>query len=325
MFRYDCNKNLLRADSLTQAHGLPAGNQSVFGGNRLYNFLTDLKKVSTYNTANHTWNLSVDNDSVTKYWHANRFYAGFDSAIYVIGGYGNYRYTNQVQRYNIATGQWQLLNTSGDTYTPRYQAALGTTAAGDSAYIIGGRGSVNGDQLLNPHNLYDLNLFDAKTGAFKKIYELPAPEHPFAFGNSMVIDTKEKSYYALTFANDKMQSSLQLIKGSLTQPTYTPLASAIPFRYFDIRSRAELFYYEKAQKLIAVVLYTPENHVTQIRIYTILSHRPCLSHRRRPRLPVIGYYGCQQASVCYSVWVSYSVCDAPWAPLCLLLLRLIRQ
>jgi len=270
MFRYDCNKHLLHTDSLTQAHGLPAGNQSVFGGKQLYNFLTDLKKVSTYDDNSHSWNIPVDNDSVTKYWHANRFYAGFDSAIYVIGGYGNYRYTNQVQRYNLASGQWELLNPGGDTYTPRYQAALGTTADGDSAYIIGGRGSVKGDQLLNPHNLYDLNLFDARTASFKKIYELPAPEQPFAFGNSMVIDTREQSYYALTFANDKMQSSLQLIKGSLTKPEYTPLASAIPFRYFDIRSRAELFYYEKAQQLIAVVLYTPENHVTQVRIYTIL-------------------------------------------------------
>ena len=270
LFHYDCNKNMLRTDSLTQPHGLPAGNQSVFGGKQLYNFLTDLKKVTTYDEASHSWNLPVDNDSVTKYWHANRFYAGFDSSIYVIGGYGNYRYTNQVQRYDIAAGQWEIMHTSGDTYIPRYQAALGTTGNGDSAYIIGGRGSINGDQLLNPHNLYDLNLFDAKTGAFKKIYELPVPEQPFAFGNSMVIDTHEKSYYALTFSNDKMQSSLQLIKGSLTRPEYTPLASSIPFRYFDIRSRAELFYYEKAQKLIAVVLYTPENHVTQVRIYSIL-------------------------------------------------------
>jgi two-component SAPR family response regulator len=269
LFSYDCNRDILHTDSLTKPQGLPPGNQSVFGGRHLYNFLADLKKVTTYSGTTHSWDIDLDHDSVTTFWHANRFYAPFDSSIYIIGGYGNYRYTNQVQRYNTDTHQWDLLDTGGDMYTPRYQAALGTTANGDSAYIIGGHGSIKGDQLLNPHNLYDLNLFEARTGTFKKIYELPTPEQQFAFGNSMVIDTREKSYYALTFANDKMESSLQLIKGSLTRPVFSRLAAPIPFRYFDIRSRAELFYYEKAHKLIAVVLYTPENHVTQVRIYTI--------------------------------------------------------
>ncbi|QHS60899.1 kelch repeat-containing protein [Chitinophaga agri] len=270
LFRYDVNKDILYVDSLSKTQGLPAGNQSVYGRNALYNFLPDLKTVTTYDETKHAWDMQVDNDSVTKYWHANRFYAPFDSAIYVIGGYGNYRYTNEVQRYRVSTHKWEDVQTSGDTYTPRYQAALGTTENGDSAYIIGGYGSINGDQLLNPHHLYDLHLFDARTGAFRKIYELPVPEHPFAFGNTMVIDTKEKSFYALTFDNDKMESSLQLIRGSLTRPVYTRLATPIPFRYFDIRARAELFYYEKAQRLVVVTLFTPQNHVTQVRLYTIL-------------------------------------------------------
>lgn len=269
MYYFDCNKYVLRSEKLLHAHQLPAGNQSVFGGNRLYNFLTDLKKVSTYNREEHSWNETADDDSVTRYWHANRFYSSWDSAIYIIGGYGNYRFTNQVQRYSIATDHWETLTAGDAAYTPRYLAALGTTPGGDSAYIIGGYGSANGDQLLNPHNLYDLQLFDVKAGTFKKIYQLPEPDQPFAFGNSMVIDTKTQSYYALTFANDKMQSSIQLIHGSLEKPVYTKLANTIPFRYHDIRTRVELFYYAKGEKLIAVVLNNPENHITQAHIYTI--------------------------------------------------------
>jgi len=270
LYHFDCNKNVLRVDKLEHAHQLPAGNQSVFGGNKLYNFLTDIKKVSVYNKDAHSWDETADDDSVTRYWHANRFYSSADSAIYIIGGYGNYRFTNQVQRYSLADHHWETLPNAGSPYTPRYLAALGTTAGGDSAYIIGGYGSANGDQLLNPHNLYDLQLFDVKSGTFKKIYQLPEPEQPFAFGNSMVIDTKTQSYYALTFANDKMQSSIQLIHGSLQKPVYTKLANTIPFRYHDIRTRVELFYYPKGEKLIAVVLNTPENHVTRACVYTIV-------------------------------------------------------
>jgi DNA-binding SARP family transcriptional activator len=287
LFRYNCNKNLLRAEKLQHPQGLPAGNQSVFGGQQLYNFLTDVKMAVVYDKQQHTWKGNIDKDSVTKYWHANRFYAPFDSAIYIIGGYGNYRFSNQVQRYTPAKQRWEMLRAGGDAYTPRYLAALGTTANGDSAYILGGYGSINGDQLLNPHNLYDLTLFDAKAGTFRKIYQLPEPGQPFAFGNSMVIDTKTQHYYALTFANDRMQSSIQLIKGSLQQPTYTKLADAIPFRYFDIRTRVELFYHAKSEKLIAVVLYTPENHITQVRVYTILFPPASLEVAAPP--PLSGY------------------------------------
>ena len=286
VYYFNCGRNILRADKLEHAQGLPAGNQAIFGDNQLYNFLTDLKKVSTYDKDHHFWDFSADNDSVTKYWHANRFYASFDSSIYIIGGYGNYHFTNQVQRYSTVSHTWEDVTPRGDKYTPRYLSALGTTPNGDSAFIIGGYGSVTGDQLLDPHNLYDLHLFDARAKTFRKIYQLPAPEQPFAFGNSMVIDTKNESYYALTFGNDRMQSSLQLIKGSLVRPEYTKLASEIPFRYFDIRSRVELFYYAQGGKLISVVLYTPENHVTQVRIYTILFPPALLATPPAPSHPI---------------------------------------
>ncbi|WP_158286605.1 kelch repeat-containing protein [Chitinophaga sp. S165] len=293
MYYYNCAKNILGADRLEEAQGLPAGNMTVFGGKQLYNFLPDLKKVSTYDGEHHAWDLNADKDSVTRFWHANKYYAPFDSAIYVIGGYGYYHFTNQVQRYSTTSHTWDNLDIEGDSFTPRYMSALGTTPDGDSAFIIGGYGSVSGDQLLNPHNLYDLLLFDAKARTFKKIYQLPVPEKPFVFGSSMVVDTKSQSYYALTFGNDRMQSSLQLIKGSLLRPEYTKLAGEIPFRYFDIRSGVELFYYAKGQKLIAVVRYTPENHVTQIRIYSIpfppalLTTSPAPSHPFRIWLWVI--------------------------------------
>ena len=91
-----------------------------------------------------------------------------------------------------------------------------------------------------------------------------------AFGNTMVIDTRERSYYALTYANDRMESSLQLIKGSLDKPVYTKLGNEIPYQFYDIKSTASLYYYAKGQELIAVSLYTTENNETAIKINTIL-------------------------------------------------------
>jgi hypothetical protein len=256
----------LTSDPLTQHRGLPDGNISVFDENRqqLVNFLVDEKQAALYDPAHHTWTNTTNAQRVTNYWHANSFYSRFDSAIYIFGGYGDYHYKNEVQR---AGKTWETIPAKGDAFTPRYMAALGTNSKGDSAYIIGGYGSLKGDQLLNPHHLYDLILFDVKNKTFKKIYQLPEPAQPFVFGNSMIID--QQHYYALTFANDRSKSSLQLIKGSLTKPEYTQLAANIPFSFYDIKSRVNLFYDKQNEKLITTILFT-ENNITQVKIYTIL-------------------------------------------------------
>lgn len=265
---YISNNNNLTASKLARPRGLSSGNIAVFDEqtHQICNFLVDEKKVARYDSTHHTWDNVTNAESVTRYWHSNRFFSRYDSSIYIFGGYGDYHYKNEVQR---AGRTWETLKVTGDHFTPRYMAALGANINGDSAYIIGGYGSLKGDQLLNPHNLYDLTLFDVKHKTFKKIYELPEPAQPFVFGNSMIIDTHQQCYYALTFANDRSQSSLQLIKGSLSKPVYTRLASSIPFRYFDVKSRAELFYDQQNEKLITVILFS-ENNTTRVQIYTIL-------------------------------------------------------
>lgn len=269
IYQFSCKGNELNAIPLAESRTLPAGNVSEFTS-QLINYFPDEKQVSVYNAANRSWSSQTATDKVTGYWQHNHFYAPFDSSLYLFGGYGHYHYSNEVQRYNTATHTWAAVPVTGDHFAPRYMAALGTTAHGDSAYILGGHGSATGDQLLNPENFYDLMLFDARKHTFKKIYTLEKPEVPMAFGNSMVVDTKEQSYYALTYANDRMESSLQLIKGSLQKPAYIKLGNAIPYQFYDIKSTVALYYYAKGQELVAVTMYTSDHHTTHVKIHTIL-------------------------------------------------------
>lgn len=270
IYQFTCKGNKLDAIPLAENRTLPAGNVSEYAGNTLVNYFPDNKQVDVYNATDRTWSGQTPEEKVTGYWQHNHFYAPFDSSLYLFGGYGHYHYSNDVQRYSTVNHTWETIPVTGDHFAPRYMAALGTTAHGDSAYILGGHGSKTGDQLLNPENFYDLLLFDAGKHTFKKIYTLEKPDEPMAFGNSMVIDTKTQSYYALTYANDKMESSLQLIKGSLQKPTFVKLGNAIPYQFYDIKSSAALYYYEAGQQLIAVTMYTSDHHTTHVKINTIL-------------------------------------------------------
>jgi len=248
------------------------GNQSVYDPfrDKLYNIYIDQKKVSVYDTLARRWDGGFTPALLTVYWHANKFISPVDTSLYVLAGYGQLEYKNRVQRYSFSTGQWDtLLSTSGDRLMPRYLAALGANKAGDTAYIIGGYGSSTGSQVVNPKYYYDLLSFSVKDRSFKVRYRLKEPARQFCFANSLVIDDEKQEYYALVYPNDKFNSSLQLIKGSLSSPQYQLLGNTMPYTYHDVQSFADLYYCADSKKLVGVTIYTSKENVADVRVYTI--------------------------------------------------------
>ena len=245
------------------------GNQSLYDSEsqKLYNFYVDQNTVSTFNFRNNSWDKNFVTAPVTDNWHVNKFYSDIDSSLYILGGYGHFRYKNEVKQYHFASQKWDTIKPVGDVFTPRYLAALGAAKGG--FYVIGGYGSVSGQQILSPKNLYDLLYFDIKEKRFKKIYELKIKTEDFVFGNSLVVDEKTKSYYGFIFPKHKFNSSLQLIKGSLENPAIQTVGSSIPYRFHDISSFADLFFCPLSENLVAISLFLNENNKTEVSVYTL--------------------------------------------------------
>jgi hypothetical protein len=252
---------------------LNQGNQSVYNpfDFSLYNFFPDQKFVSKYNFQNNEWNKKFIAGPVTDYWHLNKFFSRSDTSLYFLGGYGHLVYKNKVQQYHLETGLWNAVKTKGDFFMPRYLAGLGATSRGDTAYILGGYGNSSGQQILNPQNIYDMMRFTVKDKTFKKLFELKVNGQDFAFANSLVIDERNKTYYGLIFPQHKYNSTLQLIKGSLTKPRYTLMGSTIPYSFHDTHSFADLYYCPLSKRFIAVTLLRTDNNQTRVQIYTLLA------------------------------------------------------
>lgn len=246
------------------------GNQAVYVGARdqLLNFYMDQRLMTGFNFKDQTWDKHYTYpDIITVFWHPNKFYSPADSSLYMIGGYGQYTYKRSVHRYHFPDKTWSTVAASGD-FTPRYLAALGAAKGG--AYILGGYGSSTGEQILNPRNIYDLNFYDIEHKSFKKLFELNPGGKGFAFANAMVIDEKAGSYYALTFPNDKYNSALQMIRGSLHSPSYTWVGNSIPYAFHDINSFADLYYCPANKRFVAVtLLYDEKRNQTAVKIYTL--------------------------------------------------------
>jgi DNA-binding SARP family transcriptional activator len=237
--------------------------------NRIFNLFVNEKQVTAFDLKTSTWNRNVPDSTLkTHFLHANKFFSQEDSSIYVLGGYGHLEYKGNVQKYDLKSGGWSDL--PRDTvFNPRYLAALGRVEGG--AYLIGGYGSTTGKQVLNPRNWYDLLYFNVRDHSFKRIYQLATPAEDFVFANSMVVNEKESSYYALIFPKDKFQTEMQLIRGSLKTPDYVTVGSKIPFQFLDTGSYADLFYDKHTSRFVAVTLHKNERNQSVVAIYSLYS------------------------------------------------------
>ena len=273
---YTFTKDGFAMDWIPTRHmDLPLGHQSIYdtASDKLYDVDIDRKTVVNFIFANKQWSQPYPNGPLTEYWHANKFISAPDTSLYVIGGYGQLRYKNLVQRYHFATRQWDTIRTSGEYLPPRYLAALGTDPQGKYAYIVGGYGSQTGDQMLDPRNYDDLFRYDIRKRSFKKICTLKPSFYPFTFANHLVVGAAPDAWYGLLFANDSFNSKLQLVEGSLIDSTIRPVGNIIPYNFHDIQSFADLYYSPQSNKLIAVTLFysnlEDKAHNTQVRIYTL--------------------------------------------------------
>lgn len=261
----------LRAEALSRPTYLSAGYQSVYNpDNRtLYSVHVDQKELAAWQPGSRSWDMPFDSADITQYWQTNKFIHNRDNALYIMGGYGQLKYKNEVQRFSFDTRKWEAVKVQQSDYKPRYLSALGITPGGDTAYLLGGYGSDNGEQMLNPRYYYELLQFDVKNNSIKKLYSLPEPAEPFVFASSMVIDSTDHSYYALSFPNDRYRSRLQLIKGSLSHPEFQLAGDTIPYAFLDNRSAADLYYCPRSHQLLAITQITERDKETEIRIYTL--------------------------------------------------------
>jgi two-component SAPR family response regulator len=239
--------------------------------NKLINVRLNEKKIFDYNANDNSWNISPNEKyNLTEYWHSNKYIYPADSALVLIGGYGQYKYKNNFQKFSFQTNTWSDLKFKGDVLEPRYMFGLGNENTTKS-YLFGGYGSKTGDQVLNPQNYYDLFEIDWKQNTVKKVYELKVSDSPFVVASSLILNEKKDSFYGLIYNQLKFNTSLQLIEGSLSKPEIKPISKEIPYQFIDVASNADLYFDKENSKLYCVTSYFDRIPVdsTEIIIYSL--------------------------------------------------------
>ena len=115
-----------------------------------------------------------------------------DNSIYILGGYGQFTYQNQIKKIDLSSKTWKNIPHDNKVFKPRYLS--GATIYKDSIYILGGYGSESGKQLVNPKSYFDFLRYDIEGNTFKKKYDVTKISEEMIFGSSIVIDSSNKNY-----------------------------------------------------------------------------------------------------------------------------------
>ena len=249
------------------------GSQSLFdpSSGKVLNISIDQKVVSAFDTLTRTWTQSFQHPAHgTHYLSFNKFYSAKDSSIYMLAGYGHFRYKSSIHKYHIPSNTWDSLSFGGDPLFPHYLGAMGVDK--DGVYLLGGYGSTTGDQMLNPKISNDFVLMDIDSKTFKTLGEIKFPFPEAVWANSLATDEASNTMYGLMFPRNKFKSFLQLVSMSKDGKNFQELGSTIPFDFHDIKSFADFFYSKASNRFVAVTLfYDSALSQSRVRIYSLLA------------------------------------------------------
>ena len=271
VLRYDTKEKHI--DTLHVAYGSPfieKNNQLIYHESykELWSYdFDDHTPLSRFDFAAKTWSHDDTEIKNPEYSQHNAFLSPYDSCLYIFGGYGNYYYKNAILRKSRPNLHWEEVPYS-PAIPPRYLAGTGWKGK-DTILVFGGCGNPQGKQELGITNYFDLWAIDIRTFKTSQLWDASRrTAEAFAVGNNIVVNKEKNTFYALCFANDRSNSSLQLKSFSIRDGNATNYADTIPFAFNDVNSFATL-YYDPALSQLYAVTSCQEDGQSHIGIYSL--------------------------------------------------------
>jgi DNA-binding SARP family transcriptional activator len=239
--------------------------------NQIYIYAADKELYSYLNLETGKWNnLETFSKKTGKliFQKHNNVFNPSDNSIYMLGGYGQYKYNNIVRKLNLTDSTWTNLPTNDSIFKPRYLA--GSAIFKDSIYILGGYGSASGSQVTNPHSYSSLIALSIKSKKFKHKFNIINPfSNDMIVANKMWINPDNRDYFALVSDKIKYEGYLKLLKGNLDNNSTTIVCDSIPFKFLDIKSVANLYYMPNQKKLVAYNSFLNKENKNEFSINSI--------------------------------------------------------
>jgi DNA-binding SARP family transcriptional activator len=234
--------------------------------NLLYSYMNGGSKVSIFDLNTSKW---IRSDTLVKN-SGNNFGSGKfsypeEKDLYLLGGYGWYKFKKDLLKYNFNKEEWIRVNLRRNEMSPRSWFAFGSGLNKGEYLIYGGMGNESGLQEDGTNLYYDLYLLDLINSTITKL-NMPAEDtFPYAFlFNDLYLDKSDSVFYFLTQNDMKTSFPVSLKSFSLKNGKIESYGNEFWERSDGKWIYAHLHYSERTNELLSVIYDT-----TYVEIYAI--------------------------------------------------------
>lgn len=240
-----------------------APNQLIYDSRKkeLLAYNLDEKIHSVFSFATNRWKNETQPTLEHRYWNNTVCYQPEDSTIISFGGYGYYKYTNDLIKLKPYNNKIDSIIKLSSIY-PRYASA--SVIVDNTLYIFGGRGCKSGRQELYPKYLYDLYAVNLITFDVQKIWETTDVQVDFLPGENLYYDKNNDCFYL--FANKEKGA---LLKIDIHKPTFEQISMPVGEDMEAHYVYSNLYYSPKNNKLYVLINKTKADKSSTFSIYSI--------------------------------------------------------
>ena len=201
--------------------------------------------------------------------HHSTAYDRSNERHFIFGGFGDIYYSNKLYTYNYSKNRLDVLTLKGKQIEPRYFSSMGYRKDNNSLYIYGGMGNESGEQIVGRQYFYDLHKVDLNNNTIFRKWRIPWNKENIVPVREMVIQD-DSCFYTLCYPEHFSNTYLKLYRFAFKDGAYQILGDSIPIRSEKIKTKANLYYSDKLNKLFAVVQEFDDNDISSsIGLYSL--------------------------------------------------------
>lgn len=274
----------------------------------------EIYHIATIAKIDPTTGISVDLDTIEPravlHHHSNAFRKK-DNSILLFGGYGNRAYSGVLIRFDLTTHSWDTIPLHGDKIDPRFFSSMMMSESEDTIFIYGGKGNSEGKQDLGLRYYYDFYQIDLNSGKTEKLWEQPVPDEDKVPVRTLIADSDNNLFYAMTYKEYSPHTSLQLYRINISDGTSEAVGDTISMVSEEIATNVTLYDDNSLEQIYCVVQEFAKNGETTTTVYSIV--KPPVSS-----VQLINYSGKS------SLWLKYLLIGIAVILISFVLFRIIR-
>ena len=202
--------------------------------------------------------------------HHDNFFDSSKNGFYVFGGFGNQKYTNELNYFDINIKKWTTIKLKGDLIFPRFFSGL-CKIKKNEILIFGGTGNKSGDQTIGKRYYSDLYKINLNSKITTKLWDISSQNKKNVSVRNMVLSEDSKSFYTICYPEYLSSTFLKLMNYSIKDGKNKILGDSIPMNSENILTNANLYYNKFTKELYCTTQEYKNNGQNKTSFYSIKS------------------------------------------------------